>query len=73
MSRGDAAFLQLESQIWRMLFEIALGEPTKAALEHFFTQLDKSAPQTRLVIPLSSTTSSMGGRSSDVAFSILLL
>lgn len=62
MSRGDAAFLNLENKIWRMLFEIALGQPTRSALEGLFTDLDKSSPKTRLVIPLAEAGHKEGHR-----------
>lgn len=54
MSRGDAAFLDLENQIWQMVFEIALGRPTRAALEGLFNSKEKITLQPGLVIPLTA-------------------
>lgn len=54
MSRGDASFLDLENQIWRTVFDIALGKPTRAALEELFSNMETITLQPGLVIPLTA-------------------
>lgn len=53
MSRGDAAFVDLENQIWRAVFEIALGKPTRTALEELFNNMENFTLQPDLIIPLT--------------------
>lgn len=57
MSRGDAAFLDLENRIWHTVFEIALGKPTRTALEELFNNMEKMSLQPGLVIPLTTADS----------------
>lgn len=57
MSRGDAAFLELENQIWRTVFEIALGKPTRMALEELLNNMETMTLQPGLVIPLTTADS----------------